>query len=158
MTSRWAGGITTAAMLLGLLAGMVVGCEPGRTVVPPGAQEVHVVVTGSEVRLDPATARAGDIYLVLDTPRSSVMFIERKSTAEETPGPLSDDNLARLVHGDTQGTSISGISDGEPHGNVYKMVLSAGRYLFMTDNPEALAGRSGGVVPAGSIAILEIVP
>ena len=45
------------------------------TPIPPGAQEVHVVITESEVRLDPATFRAGDVYLVLDGPVPGVDFV-----------------------------------------------------------------------------------
>ena len=56
----------------------------------------------------PATARAGDIYVVLDTPGSSVGFAQRKRTAAEAPGPLTDEDLDRLARGDTQGTASEG--------------------------------------------------
>ena len=150
---------TAMVISLGLLAAVLVGCDGGRTAIPSGAQQVHVVVTGSEVRLDPATAHAGDIYVVVDTPGSSVTFIQRTTTAEAMPGPLSDDDLARLARGDTQGTSITCCFDtGEPHGNVHKVVLGAGKYLLLSDDPIALANRSGGVVPPGSMAVLEVRP
>jgi hypothetical protein len=144
---------------LGLLAAVLAGCDGGRTAIPSGAQEVHVFVTGSEVRLDPVTAHAGDIYVVVDTPGSSVTFIQQMATAEATPGPLSNDDLARLARGDTQGMSITCcFGNGETHGNVHKVVLGAGKYLLITDDPTALADRSGGVVPPGSMAVLEVGP
>lgn len=61
----------SAVPLVGLLAVALVGCGLGQTPIPPGAQQVHVVVTESEVRLDPATVHAGDVWVVLDTPESS---------------------------------------------------------------------------------------
>ena len=95
----------TMVISLGLLAGALAGCA-GPTSVPPGAQQVHVVVSGSEVRLEPATARAGDIYFVIDTPGAAVSWVQRKSTEEETPGPMSDTDLARLARGDSQGMIV----------------------------------------------------
>ena len=53
---------------IALLTSLVVGCGRGQTPIPPGAQVVHVVATESEVRLDPASVQAGDVYLVLDEP------------------------------------------------------------------------------------------
>jgi hypothetical protein len=155
-------------VLLGLLTGALLGCGRGQTSIPAGAQQVRVVVTGSEVRLEPATVRAGDIYLVLDTPGSSVGFAQRQHTATETPGPLTDEDLDRLAHGDTQGTSIGGFDDAGcspeqraedrgrmgPCGNVFQVALTSGKYAFFTGNLDG--------VPAGdysdSIAVLEVVP
>ena len=71
------------------------------------------MIAESEVRLDPPTVRAGDAYLVLDEPQDgSFVFVQRKRTAEETPGPMTDDDLARLAMGDTQWTASEGISAG----------------------------------------------
>lgn len=154
----------TAVAFLGLLVGVLVGCGRGQTPIPPGAQQVHVVVTESELRLDPATVRAGDIYVVLDTPRSSVGFVQRQRGPSETPGPLSDDDLARLAHGDTQGTAIGGFdlvgcSDSQRAedrgkmgycGNVFKVVLTQGKYAFFTGNVDG--------VPPRSIAVFEVLP
>lgn len=159
----------TVVIFLGLLAGMLVGCGRGQRPIPAGAQQVHIVVAESEVRLNPATVRAGDLYVVLDTPLSSVAFVERKRTAAEIPGPMSDDDLARLALGDTQGTSIgvfddTGCSDQQRAedrgmlgvcGNVFMVVVSAGKYAFLTDDP---AGRSGGLRPPRAIAVLEVLP
>ena len=147
---------------------LVVGCGRGQEAVPAGAQLVAVRATGSEVHLDPATVRAGDVYVVLETPGSSVGFVQRKSTAEERPGPLTDEDLARLARGDTQGTAIGGFDDfgcspeqraedrGRmgPCGNVFRLVLGPGKYAFF-------AGNLDGAPPgdySGSIAVLEVLP
>lgn len=134
----------SAVVLIGLLAGVLVGCGRGQTSIPTDAPELHIVVTASEVRLDPATVRAGDLYVVLDTPGSSVGFVQRQRSAAETPGPLSDEDLARLADGDLEGTAIGGFSDAGcsaqqraedrgrigPCGNVVKVVLTAGKDAF----------------------------
>lgn len=154
----------TMVILLGLLAGVLVGCGRGQAPIPPGAQEVHVVVTESEVRLNPATVRAGDIYVVLDTPDSSVGFVSRKRGTVEI-GPLTDDDLARLALGhDTEGFGIGGFAAGGcsdsqnaedrgqmgPCGNVVKAVLLEGKYAFFIGDP--IEG------PPRSIAVLEVLP
>ena len=161
-------GVRRPTFWLVLAMLLLVGCGRGQEAVPAGAQLVGVSVTGSEVRLDPATVRAGDVYVVLETPGSSVGFAQRKSTAEEQPGPLTDDDLARLARGDTQGTAIGGFDDSGcspeqraedrgrmgPCGNVFKLVLGAGRYAFF-------AGDLDGAPPgdySGSIAVLEVLP
>jgi len=129
---------------------------------------VHVVIAGSEVRLEPATVTAGDVYVVLDSPGSSVGFAQRQRTATETPGPLSDDDLARLARGDTQGTAIGGFDDSGcaadqraesrgrmgPCGNVFKIGLTQGKYAFFTGNLDG--GPPGDY--SGSIAVLDVVP
>lgn len=161
--------IWTVLGLIGLLAGGLVGCGRGQTPIPSGAQEVHVVIVGSEVRLDPATVRAGDIYVVLDTLGSSVGFAQRqRGPTPETPGPLSDEDLDRLAHGDTEGTNIGGFSDTGcsatqraedrgrmgPCGNVVMVVLTEGKYAFFTGN---IDGRLPGDPPP-SITVLEVLP
>ncbi len=158
-----------AVALVGLLAVVLVGCGRGQTPIPPGAQVVHIAVTQSEVRLDPGTVRAGDVYLVLDAPLDgSIVFVQRKRTAAETPGPLSDDDLARLAHGDTEGTSIGGMDAGGcdaaqnaedrgqmgPCGNVLKVVLLGGKYAILGDMP----GSNPPGRPLPSIAVLEVLP
>ncbi len=67
---------------------------------------------------------------------------------------MSDQDLARLARGDTQGTLIEEISVG-CCGNVFKMVLPAGKYAFIISDP---GGKSGGLVPPRSMAILQVVP
>jgi hypothetical protein len=156
-------GLARAFLVLGLVI-LLLGCE-GLTPIPSGAQQVHITDGESDLRLQPATVPAGDVYLVLDGPGQGVVFVARKRTAEETPGPMSDDDLDRLAHGDTEGTSIEGFSVGcsaeqqaasrgqMGHcGNVYKLVLSAGKYAVLFDAPE------GVIAPPGTMAILEVTP
>ena len=154
------------AAVLGLVC-VLAGCGPGQTPVPPGAQLVHVSVVGSEVRLDPATVSAGDTFVVLDTPGSSVGFAQAKRTAAEALGPLTDADLDRLARGDTQGTAIGGFEDvgcspdqraearGQmgPCGNVFQIVLTPGKYAFFTGSPEGEPGAD-----ARSITVLEVIP
>ena len=159
--------LATMVGLLCVLSVTLSGCGRGQTPVPAGAQLVHVSVVGTEVRLDPATVQAGDVYVVLDTPGSSVGFAQRLRTAAETPGPLTDEDLDRLAHGDTEGTSIGGFDDTGcsaeqraedrgrmgPCGNVFKIVLTPGKHAFFTGDIE---GGPPGV--ARSIAVLEVIP
>ena len=161
-------GATTTLVLVCAFAGSAAGCGRGQTPIPYGAQQVHVQVIGSEVLLDPVTVPAGDVYVVLDTPRSSVGFAQRQSTAGETPGPLREEDLERVARGDTQGTAIEGFDDlgcseeqraedrGQmgPCGNVFKVVLTPGKYAFFSGN---LDGGASGDGPR-SIAILEVGP
>ena len=153
---------TPLGLLLLVIA--VAGCGRGQATIPPGGQQVHVAVTGSEVRLDPATVRAGDVYVVLDTPGSSVGFARRLRSPAETPGPLSDEDLDRLGRGDTEGTAIGGFDDtgcsaeqrAEDRGlmgycgNVFKEVLAPGKYAFFLGDADGASVRS--------IAVLEVMP
>ncbi len=152
---------------LGLFVLLIVaaaGCGRGQATIPAGGQQVHISVTGSEVRLDPTSVRAGDVYVVLDTPGSIVGFAQRQHSATETPGPLSDEDLDRLARGDTEGTSIGGFDDigcdagqrAEDRGqmgycgNVFKEVLTPGKYAFFVGDPEGEGPRS--------VAVLEVLP
>jgi hypothetical protein len=160
-------GLARAILAIGLVGGVPLGCT-GLTPVPSGAQQVHVTSTDSELHLQPETVRAGDVYLVLDGPRQSVVLVSRKRTAEETPGPMTDDDLERITHGDTEGTSMEGFSVGCSAdqraaarnlvgycGNVYKLVLGAGKYAILLDSPDSDPPR---LVPARSMVVLEVTP
>ena len=156
--------ILRVGVVWSLLAGLLVGCGRGQTPVPAGAQQVHVVVTESEVRLNPATVRVGDVYVVLDTPGSAVGFAQRQRAAPEMLGPFSNAELDRFAHGDLQGTAIGGFDDtgcsdaqgAEDRGmqgycgNVFMLVLAAGKYAFF------LAGADG--VAPRSVTVLEVLP
>jgi hypothetical protein len=168
------------AAFVGLLAVVFAGCGRGQTPIPPGAQVVHIVLTESEVHIDPATVRSGDVYLVLDAPLDGGFnFVERQRSADETPGPLSDDDLERLAHGDTEGTSIGGHSSGcsasqraedrglmGPCGNVMMATLRPGKYAILgpgwteqetEPSLDPTADPAGFVAPP-TMAVLEVVP
>jgi hypothetical protein len=159
--------LTTVALAV-LSIVLLAGCGRGQAAIPAGSQVVVVVATESEVHLEPATVRAGDVYVLLERPGSSVGFAQRMRTATETPGPLSDDDLVRLAHGDTQGTAIGGFDQvgcspeqrAEDRGgmgycgNVFQIVLTPGKYAFF-------AGNLDGMPPGDysrSIAVLEVLP
>jgi hypothetical protein len=170
--------VWTAVLVLGCLAAVLVACGRGRTPVPAGAQVVHIVAVDPEVQLDRTTVRAGDVYMVLDTPRSSVGFAFRQRGSLET-GPLSDDDIARLALGDSQGLGIAGwdlggCSDEQRAedrgylgycGNVFKEVLVPGKYAFLGPAWDVMmVGRSAAPTagpPAPlppSIAVLQVLP
>ena len=158
-----------AVLGAGLLALVAAGCG-GSPTIPPDAQVVHVAA-GQGVQIDPLTARAGDIYIVLDEPTTSIVFVRRKAAAEDVAGPLTESDLQRLATGDTQGTSIesfdiSGCDAGQRAadrgrlkvpggcGNAFRVPgLVAGKYAFLTTDPATLA--RGAPV---SVAVLEVKP
>ncbi len=156
-------GLGRKVIVSAALAWALAGCDAGLQSIPVGAQEVHVVITDTDVRLAPDTVRAGDVYLVLDAPLvGSLVFVEGKRTAAADPGPLSDDDLARLARGDTEGTAISGVDSGgcaEARGkmghcgNVMKVVLHEGKYAIFADMPE---GDPSG--PRPPMAVLKVLP
>ena len=148
----------SAVVLPILSAGLLIGCGPDRLTVPPGAQVVHVVVNGDSVRLEPSTARAGDVYLVIDNPGTGVTLVERQLTADESPGPLSNAELDRVAHGDTVHTSITCCFENGEQGNVGRLAVAPGSYVFVTDDPTALAEMSGGVIPPQSMGVLRVEP
>lgn len=159
---------STTLGLVVLAIVVLAGCGRGQAAIPAGSQVVVVVATESEVDLEPATVHAGAVYILPETPGSSVGFVQRKRTAAETPGPMTDEDLARLAQGDTGGTAIGGFDDigcspeqrAEDRGgmgycgNVFEVVLSPGKYAFY-------AGNLDGAPPgdySGSIAVLEVLP
>jgi hypothetical protein len=151
--------------------------------IPAGAQLVHLVATRAAVRLSPTGVRAGDIYVQLDDPVDDGSFsvVKRAATAEASPGPMDDNALERLAHGDTEGTSMeafgpscsgqngSGIGIVAAPGicgNVWKLVLGPGRYAILGPawtqqateaSVDPTAGPSGFVPPA-TMAVLEVLP
>jgi hypothetical protein len=167
---------------VGLLASVSFGCVGrGQTPIPPGAQVVHVVATASQVRLDPSRVHAGDVYLVLDEPLDgSFAFVERKRTAEESPGPMGDDDLERLAHGDTEGTATGRLEAGGcsaaqnaedrgrmgPCGNVFKATVRVGKYAIlgpgwtMMETEPSLdpTADPAGFVSPPTMAVLEVLP
>ena len=141
--------------LVGLVAVLVaVWGSPLR--IPPGAQEVRIVVTETMVRLDPATVNAGDVYFMVDEPDDpsghvGFTFVSRGYPGQigGDPEPMSDDDVARLARGDYQGTAgESGWPDQA------KLTLREGNYVFLIAGP---GGELPGVPPM-SMAVLEVLP
>jgi hypothetical protein len=123
---------------------------------------VHVELSGMEVRLQPDIVQAGDVYLVVDTPGAGPVVISSGAGGSGSAAdlaPLSDQDLARLREGSTYLMTISaGYGTGAPHGNVHKLVLDAGHYALLADNPERLAMANGGTIPSAQLAVLEVLP
>jgi hypothetical protein len=173
-------GRSITILMLVSAGGMVVGCGPERIPIPSGAQVVHVSISESEVRLEPATVRAGDVYLVLDEPANGGFGFVSRSAGPDTFGPLSDDDLERLAHGDTEATAMDGVDAGGcspeqdaasrgqmgPCGNVMQAVVAPGKYAIlgpgwteqMTEPRIDPTAPPGGFVPPSSMGILEVVP
>jgi hypothetical protein len=134
--------------LVGALA--LVGCEQ-TTTVPSGAQVVHVVVRPASVTLDPPTAHAGDLYLVLDDPPDGPLtFVATADTATVTPGPLTDDDVRQILAGNAFHTAVVAFGAGGcspdqdaaargkagPCGNAFKVTVAPGAYLIAGGSPE----------------------
>jgi hypothetical protein len=177
---RWPG---IDAALVGLLVSLVAGCGQSQVTVAPGAQLVHLVATDTDVRLDVASVRAGDVFVQLDDPPDggSFTFVEGKATADETPGPLTDDDLERIAHGDTRGTSTSayGPSCLGPQGSarghlvhegvcgdVWKFTLVPGKYAILgprwteqqTEASVDPTANPSGFVSPPTMTVLVVVP
>jgi hypothetical protein len=166
-----------------VLVAMLAGCGQGQATVPSGAQLVHLVATQSEVRLSPATVHAGDIFIQLDEllDGGSFTFVVGAASATATPGPMSDNDLERLAHGDTQGTGQSsyGPSCSGPQGadvghlsapgvcgDVWKIALVPGKYAILGPgwlpaqtqaSVDPTADPSGFKAPS-TMAVLEVLP
>jgi hypothetical protein len=80
-----------------VLIGSVVGCAPPSVVVPSGGQQIHMIATASEVHLEPATVRPGDVYLVLDLPEQGVQLqFVFGGPGSGGSAPLTDAQLTEL--------------------------------------------------------------
>lgn len=172
-------GRSITILMLVSAAGLA-GCGPERIPIPSGSQVVHVSISDAEVRLEPATVRAGDVYLVLDEPANGGFAFVERGAGPDTFGPLSDDDLERLAQGDTEGTSIGGVDAGGcspeqdaasrgqmgPCGNVMKAVVAPGKYAILgpgwteqvTEPRVDPTAPPGGFVPPSSMGVLEVLP
>jgi hypothetical protein len=160
--------VIARSVLILISIAALVACGRGQATIPPGAHVVHVRVDGLDVRLDPARVPAGDVYVVLETPNSSVGFAQGQPGPDVGPGPLSDEDLARLSRGSTEGLAISGFDNSGCSeeqraedwgmlgycGNVSKVVLGAGRVAFFTGSVDGDSPRD----ESRSIAVLEVLP
>jgi hypothetical protein len=105
---------------------MLAACSPS-TVIPPGAQQVRLVGSHTEVRLHPSTVHAGDVYFVVD---GLGALLIQKSGVPGDEGPFTDAELAHLAQtGDLLHTSMQDLTVGYA-GNVRKLTLSAGKDAF----------------------------
>jgi len=118
---------------LAWLTGSALAIASCGTSIPPGAQQVHLTGTATEVRLEPATVHAGDVYFVVDGSATLVWH----ASGDLVDGQLlniqglSDDELDRLARtGDLSQTGISEMGAGYA-GNVLKWTLPAGKYAFV---------------------------
>jgi len=152
--------------LMVLMMGALAGCGSA-IAIPPGAVQVQVVATVTEVTVTPVTVRAGDVYLVLDLPHGAGQdgsALAAQGTELQMVGPLTDAALARLAQtGDAgEGVSYQGLGvayhcglpwEHASCGNVDKETLAVGKYAF------ALGGTSGPQpVPPTSMAVLDVQP
>ena len=175
MRWRW-----MSVALVGLV-GVLAGCGQSAATVPPGAQLVHLVATRSEVRLDVASVHAGDVFIQLDEPLDGGSFDFVGSTGAADPGPLTDDDLERLAHGDTRATSrsaygptCSGPSEADRGhlvqeggcGDVWKFVLAPGKYAILgpawteqqTEASVDPTAPPSGFVPPPTMTVLLVLP
>jgi hypothetical protein len=159
-------------ILTGLLAGLA-GCQAA---VPGAAQLVHLVASQSEVRLTPSNVQAGDVYIQLDQPLDGGSFIFVAAN-----GPMSDNDLERLAHGDVQGTiqstygpSCSGSQGADVGhlagpgvcGDVWKLTLVPGRYAILgpgwtqkqTEPSVAPTADPAGFKAPSTMAVLDVLP
>ena len=137
-------------VILTLTSGLV-ACERARAI-PPGAQQVHVIASETEIHLNPTTVHAGDVYLVLDVPQRGVELI-RSGAQAGVSGALTDDDLARVArNADAEGigTEILTVSCC---GNVYKETLASGKYAILLLDAAPSVGS-----PPASLAVLQVVP
>jgi hypothetical protein len=110
-----------------VLTALIAACAT-RTVIPDGAQRVHLESTPDVVHLEPSTVQAGDIYFVID---GSGALVVEKSDAPGARRGFTDDELAAFIRtGDVFHTAIQDVTAGYA-GNVFKLTLGPGRYAFL---------------------------
>jgi hypothetical protein len=105
---------------------------------------------------------AGEVYFVVEGPADSAAhegftFVSRGYGAQccDHPLPMSDEDVARLVKGDSQGT---GSESG--WGTYAKFTLSGGKYAFLVLGPagDQPCDALHTCVPPTAVAVLEVVP
>lgn len=99
---------STGVALLALTA-LACGSRPVGPTVPADAQVVRILVTPAGVHLEPSEVQAGLIHLVLASPTDSVMLFQAAPFAGARPGPLTAEDVRRLVAGDAERTAMSGL-------------------------------------------------
>jgi hypothetical protein len=149
-----------AVLLAGIVAGTFAGCELFcKTRVPADGQVVRISATATELRLDPSSVRAGDVYLELDPAEHGVSFISELPPDFQTGGrdllPLSDEDIASIRQiGSAEGTAENAFSIGGC-GNVFKVTVFPGNYALVIDR------NVGAGPPAPAlllVAVLQVLP
>ncbi len=145
------GSWSRAALVAGwmLVASLLSTCTLS-TAIPPGAQQVRLVGSHTEVRLDPPTVHAGDIYFVVE---GTGALLIQKSGAPGEEGPFTDAELAHLAQaGDLFHTSMLDLTVGYA-GNVRKLTLGPGKYAPPAHGRGRIRGRGPdgpwGALPRG---------
>ena len=134
--------------------------ESWAPVVSPGGQSgtqvVHVVVTDPEVRLSPTTVHAGDVDFMLEFPVDQTqhapegLFFVSRGGDPQAPTPLGQDDVARVLAGNTDGLALDGGWGSAP----MRMSLAAGHYAFILRPTDDEIGLD----PARSVAVLDVRP
>lgn len=125
---------TAAATLIfvAVLGVFLTGIVHGHTPIPAGAEVVHVTISESGVaQVEPATVHAGDVYVVLETPRSQVAFTQDELTGTELPRSGSFN-----LQGCTDAQRAEDVGQQGFCGNAFKIFLLAGKYVFIGPNGE----------------------
>jgi hypothetical protein len=151
------------AGLVALALLMVPACDVHEPVViPPGASTVRVLASEDGVVLTPATAPAGDVYLVLDGPDQGIEFVSRLADPDGSPEGMTQDQIDAVAAGDFQSTMLEGFSvtcgadewtfeqRWEGCGENVKLTLTPGFYAVLAGAEEP------GVAPV--MAVLEVTP
>lgn len=134
-----------AVIFVAVLAVFLTGIAHGHMPIPAGAEVVHVTISASGVaQIEPATVHAGDVYLVLDTPRSQVAFTQDELTGTELPRSDSFN-----LQGCTDTQRAEDIGQQGFCGNAFKTFLPAGKYVFIGPN---------GNGPPSPLSRLEVLP
>ncbi len=157
---RLSGARTRNLVVAAIAVTALVGCASHAPVIdiPADAQVVHAVIAGGAIRLEPATARAGDVYLVVDTPNTSVVFIEGMTAPEPSAAPLSDSQIDALrLSGSTYHTAITCCYMHDERGGASaRLALPAGKYAFVIDDPAQSLGPDRGPIPSAAMAVLQV--
>jgi len=132
-------------MVLVLVMGLLLsGTVRARTEVPTASQRVEVELSTTAVQLSPDTVHAGDVYVVLLTPRSSITITEEELVETDVP---------TLRHFDLFGCTDAQRADDRGLqgycGNVFKVNLTAGTYVVISTDV-------GG--PGQAFGRLEVLP
>ena len=142
LVSRWAAIVPMALVLvMGLLLS---GTVRGTTNVPPGAQMVNVAVSPTQIQVDPTSVPAGDVYVVLVTPRASITITADELAETDIP---TDHNFD--LFGCTDAQRAADLGRIGYCGNVFKLTLDPGKYVILSTD----VGASG-----QALGRLEVTP